>query len=92
MRRKTQKSLILAAMGMCLAMLAIVPGVTHQPSPLVGYVGVLAICRVCLCIPVSLLFGRGATDVSIQPGMTKPWVPVGALALPVIVFFGAKTR
>ncbi|WP_421724441.1 type II CAAX prenyl endopeptidase Rce1 family protein [Bauldia sp.] len=79
----------MAALLLSALMAVIVPFVTSVFSPLVGYVGVLIIYWVCFCIPVAAIFGRGPKRISVGLRATKPWIPVAALALPVVVFFAA---
>lgn len=88
---RRQTILILAGASLILAMLVIVPALTRRSDPLLGYLGVLLIYWICFCLPMAWLFGRGPTTVSIRPNLEKQWIPVAAIALPLIVFFGAGT-
>lgn len=85
-----QLSLVLAALLLSGLMLAVVPLVTNIFSPLVGYVCVLTIYWICFCIPISVIYGRGPTRVTVRLSAVKPWIIATALALPAVIFFAAK--
>ena len=88
---KRQILLISAAIGLSPAVLLLAPAVTGQLDPLMGYIGVLTIYWACFCAPVAWFFGRGEIAVCVRPKLQRTWIPFAALALPIIVFFGADT-
>ncbi len=85
-----QLGLVAAALVLSGAMLAVVPLVTGALDPLVGYVCVLAIYWAFFCVPIAVVYGRGSRHVAIGLSAAKPWLVVGALALPLLVYFAAN--
>ena len=83
-------SLVGAALLLSGLMAAVVPIVTNAFSPLVGYICVLTIYWIGFCVPISMIYGRGPTRVTVGLRATNLWMPAIALALPVVVFFAAS--
>ncbi len=84
-----RRGLVLAALGLSLAMGAIVPLVTGALPPMAGYVAVLAIYWVGFCIPAALSFGGGPRRAAIGAGSPCPRLPWIARGPPLVVLVAA---
>ena len=89
MMTKRQISLVAYASVMIAVMAVIVPIVSAQLDPLLGYVSVLTIYWIGFCLPVAIVFRRGARQVDYSIQVRPHWVPALALGLPVMVALAA---
>lgn len=83
--------LVLAALSLSAVMMVFIPVITREMRPMSGFLSVFLAYWVCFCLPVALYFGRGPIPMRLGFARVPVWVPVLAIALPVMVFFGAKT-